>query len=82
MKYNNLKAWGSNQHCFTKGNACIEAYVDVINTRLNLCSQLIESTDLASGGSYTAVGTYPSSEMVSLVVRLSELTNVPVRPLL
>ena len=31
--------------------------------------ELIESTNLPSGGSYTAVGTYPHSEIVSLVVR-------------
>lgn len=33
---------------------------------------------LASGGSYTSVGTYDHEELVHLVVALSERTNVPV----
>jgi len=59
-------------------------FMDLVEEKFGLetIDELVESTDLASGGSYTAVGTYPSSEMVSLVVRLSELTNVPVPGLL
>lgn len=36
----------------------------------------------ASGGAYTAVGTYPHQEMVDLLVRLSEVTGVSVPDLL
>ncbi len=37
----------------------------------------IESCDLPSGGAYTAVGTYPHQEAVTLVIRLSEMTGTP-----
>jgi Haem-NO-binding len=39
--------------------------------------ELIETCDLASGGSYTAVGTYPHQEAVTIVMRLSEMTGSP-----
>jgi hypothetical protein len=59
-------------------------FMDLVEEKfgLELLDELIESTELPSGGSYTAVGTYPHSEMVSMVVRLSELTKVPVSDLL
>ena len=43
---------------------------------------IIENSSLPSGGSYTAVGTYPHSEMVSLVVTLSQKTGLSVPQLL
>jgi hypothetical protein len=43
---------------------------------------IIEETDLPSKGAYTAVGTYPHSEMVQLVSKLSQKTDVPVASLL
>lgn len=49
---------------------------------LELADELIETSNLASGGSYTAVGTYPHQEMVNMVVRLSELSNTAVPDLL
>lgn len=59
-------------------------FMDLVEEKFGLetVDELIESTDLPSGGSYTAVGTYPHSEIVSLVVRLSELTEIPVPQLL
>ncbi len=48
----------------------------------DFADQLIESTDLPSRGIYTAVGTYPHTEMVSLVVRLSEMSGITVPDLL
>ena len=49
---------------------------------LETVDHLIESTELASGGAYTAVGTYPHSEMVALVVALSQKSGIPVPDLL
>ncbi|QTN39714.1 heme NO-binding domain-containing protein [Cryomorphaceae bacterium] len=49
---------------------------------LETVDHLIETTELASGGAYTAVGTYPHSEMVSLVVALSQKSGIPVPDLL
>lgn len=47
-----------------------------------LVDDLLCTTELPSGGNYTAVGTYPAQEMVSLVVGLSQHTDVPVPDLL
>ena len=44
--------------------------------------QLLETTDLPSGGVYTSVGTYDYGEMVLLVTSLSRLTNIPSSELL
>jgi len=44
----------------------------------DLVDDLLASTELASGGSYTAVGSYDHGEMIALVVRLSELSGLPV----
>jgi hypothetical protein len=59
-------------------------FMDLVEERFGLetMDEVIESSDLASGGSYTAVGTYPHSEMVNMVVRLSEITKLPVDKLL
>lgn len=39
---------------------------------------LIDSCDLASGGAYTAVGTYDHDEIITLVAALSRETGAPV----
>lgn len=44
--------------------------------------ELIERSDLPSGGVYTAVGTCDHREMVSLVSQLSEMSEKPVADLL
>lgn len=44
--------------------------------------EIIERSDLPSGGNYTAVGTYDHGEIVSLVSNLSEVTETPVPDLL
>ncbi|MBK1832020.1 heme NO-binding domain-containing protein [Verrucomicrobiaceae bacterium R5-34] len=49
---------------------------------LDMVDTIIEKSDLASGGAYTAVGTYPHSEIVSLVVNLSQETSTEVSDLL
>lgn len=43
---------------------------------------IIAESDLPSGGVYTAIGTYHHSEIVNLVVKLSEKTEIPVADLL
>jgi len=43
---------------------------------------IITAADLPSGGAYTAVGTYPHSEIVQLVSNLSKETDIPVPTLL
>lgn len=47
-----------------------------------MSNQLVEETDLKSGGVYTAVGTYSHHEIVSLVVKLSEKTEIEIPKLL
>ena len=42
---------------------------------------IIDAADLPSGGAYTAVGTYPHSEIVTLVQQLSMQTGMPVSEL-
>lgn len=37
--------------------------------------QVIESCDLASGGAYTSIGTYPCAEMGQLIAALARLTG-------
>lgn len=41
-----------------------------------LVDQLLEESNLPSGGIYTAIGTYDHAEMVTLVKNLSQKTNV------
>lgn len=43
-----------------------------------IADAIIEESDLASGGMYTAVGTYEHEEMLTLVVKLSEKTGIAV----
>ncbi len=47
-----------------------------------MADQLLDETDLPSGGIYTAVGTYQHSEIISLVNALSEKSQLPVAKLL
>ncbi|MFK7923313.1 MAG: heme NO-binding domain-containing protein [Bacteroidia bacterium] len=44
--------------------------------------KIISEAELASGGAYTSVGTYPHQEMVALVVNLSKETDLSVPDLL
>ena len=46
------------------------------------CEQIIEMSDLPSGGIYTSVGTYPPQEMAALLSNLSEVTGIPPADLL
>jgi len=42
----------------------------------DMLDTIIDASDLASGGSYTSVGTYDHSEIVTLVTALSKETNI------
>ena len=44
--------------------------------------EIIARSDLASGGAYTAVGTYDHQEIVSLVVNLSKVSGTAVPDLM
>lgn len=59
-------------------------FLEMVEERFSLgvVDQIIEAADLPSGGSYTAVGTYPHQELVQLVVNLSKETGTPVPCLL
>ena len=49
---------------------------------LEIADEIIEDAELPSGGAYTSVGTYDHSEIVALVVLLSEKTQIPIETLL
>lgn len=59
-------------------------FLDMVEGKFGLetVDEILDSPELASGGSYTAVGSYPHSEMVTLIVNLSQSTKVPVPDLL
>lgn len=45
---------------------------------IDMVDDLIDATDLESGGAYTAVGTYDHQELVAMVVELSNRVNIDV----
>jgi hypothetical protein len=47
-----------------------------------MVDDIIDASDLASGGAYTSVGTYPHSEIVTLVQNLSKQTGSSVPDLI
>jgi pyruvate kinase len=49
---------------------------------IDMVDTIIDASDLPSDGSYTAVGTYPHTEMVALLQSLEKETNVPIPELL
>lgn len=48
----------------------------------DMVDDMIDAAELPSGGAYTAVGTYAHSELVSMVVQLSEMTQTDIPTLL
>lgn len=48
----------------------------------DLVDQLLTESDLPSGGTYTAIGTYNHAEMITLVHKLSQKTQLPIPDLL
>lgn len=59
-------------------------FIEMVESKFGfeMMDDVIESANLPSGGIYTAVGTYDHSEMVQLVVGLSQRTKIPVSNLL
>ena len=59
-------------------------FLEMVETQFGLdtVDTIIESSDLSSGGAYTAVGTYEFSEMLQLVSHLSSTAQIPVNDLL
>lgn len=59
-------------------------FIDMVESKFGfgMMDDIIESSNLPSGGIYTAVGTYDHTEMVQLVVELSKRTEIPVNELL
>lgn len=49
---------------------------------LSMVDKIISDANLPSGGVYTAVGSYPHTEIVTLVVNLSKESKVPLNDLL
>lgn len=48
---------------------------------MDMVDDIIDESELESGGSYTSVGTYPFNELLSLVTSLSNRTGLPVSDL-
>jgi hypothetical protein len=59
-------------------------FLEMVESKMgqDMADDLLDSCDLPSGGSYTALGTYDHAEIVQLVVRLSQLAHTPVPDLL
>lgn len=47
-----------------------------------VADDIVDESDLRSGGAYTAVGTYDHGELVALVGKLSEKTGIPLSDLI
>ncbi len=59
-------------------------FLDMVEQRFSadMVDDIIEASDLPSGGAYTAVGTYSHSEIVALVQQLAIRTGIAVPDLL
>ncbi|SFK67618.1 Haem-NO-binding [Paenibacillus sp. 1_12] len=58
-------------------------FIEMVEQKFSLktLDTIITNAHLPSGGSYTTLGTYDHSEMIQLVVKLSEQTGIPVADL-
>jgi hypothetical protein len=59
-------------------------FLDMVEQKFgyNMVDTLLVTTDLPSEGIYTSVGTYKHTEIVNLVINLSEKSNIPIPELL
>ena len=59
-------------------------FIEMVETQYGdeVLDHIIESSDLYSGGAYTAVGTYDFREMLALLMSLSQQVNLPIDALL
>ncbi|QTR50251.1 heme NO-binding domain-containing protein [Candidatus Thiothrix anitrata] len=55
-------------------------FLEMVESKFSpdMVDDIIDDSDLPSGGAYTAVGTYPHSEMLALVQNLSQKTSLPI----
>jgi len=55
-------------------------FIEFVEERFSpeMADDIIEASDLPSGGAYTSVGTYDHQELLQLVSSLSEITHTPV----
>lgn len=55
-------------------------FIEMVEDKFSIqvADRLLDECDLPSGGIYTAVGTYDHHEIVSMVVKLSEISGIPV----
>lgn len=58
-------------------------FLDMVEEKFSIevAEEIIEASELASGGAYTAVGTYDHSEMLQLVGQLSRISGADARTL-
>lgn len=59
-------------------------FLDMVEEKfsLEMVDQIIEGSDLPSGGAYTAVGTYDHREIFTLIVQLHKATAIPISDLM
>lgn len=59
-------------------------FIEMVEAQMGfeMANTIIENSNLASGGAYTSVGTYPFEEMTALLTELSKNTNTPIPDLL
>lgn len=55
-------------------------FIEMVEQKFStsLANRLIDESDLPSSGAYTAVGTYDHQELVSMVIKLSEISGLPI----
>jgi hypothetical protein len=55
-------------------------FIEMVEQKFStsVANRLLDESDLPSGGAYTAVGTYDHQELVSMVVKLSEISGLPI----
>lgn len=58
-------------------------FIEFVEDRFSpeIADDIIEASDLSTGGAYTSVGTYDHKELLQLVSNLSEITHTPVQEL-
>lgn len=59
-------------------------FIELVENKFGfeVADEVIEQSNLPSGGAYTAVGTYDHEEMLELVTHLSKATDIPAETLI
>lgn len=55
-------------------------FLDMVDQKFGdkMVDDIINDSNLSTNGAYTAIGTYPHDEIITLVVNLSKYSNIPV----